>query len=65
MARQRLIRRPEVERRVGLRRTAIYDRIGRGEFPKPVQLGTAAVAWIESEIDAWVEARIEASRPAQ
>ena len=28
-----------------------------GRFPRRVQLGDNAVAWIESEIDAWLEER--------
>lgn len=32
-------------------------------FPKPIRIGsTAAVGWVESEIDAWLKAQIEASR---
>ncbi|HEX5277478.1 MAG TPA: AlpA family transcriptional regulator [Fluviicoccus sp.] len=58
----RLIKRPEVQHKTGLSRTGIYDRVRRGEFPAPVSLGGAAVAWVEAEVDAWVNARIEASR---
>ena len=57
---KRLIRRPEVQRRVALGRSAIYEKMARGEFPKPVHLGDRAVAWVESEIDQWVEDRISA-----
>ncbi len=55
---ERLIRRPEVERRVGLRRAAIYKEMAEGRFPKPVKIGPRAVAWIESDIDAWISARV-------
>jgi len=62
MARQskRIIRRPKVENRTGLGRAAIYQKIAEGKFPKPVPLGDRAVGWIEEEIDAWIEGRIEA-----
>lgn len=43
--------------RVGLRKTAIYERIAHREFPLPVQLGTT-VRWVESEVEEWIEARI-------
>jgi prophage regulatory protein len=36
--------------------------VGKGEFPKPIKIGTRAVAWRESEIDAWITARIEDGR---
>lgn len=31
-------------------------------FPKQVRLGLSSVAWVESEIDDWLEGRINASR---
>lgn len=54
---RRLLPLVEVENRVGLRKTAIYDAIDRDEFPKPVKLGTTS-RWVESEIDEWIDARI-------
>lgn len=54
---RRLLRIAQVKDRVGMSQTTIYDRMKKGTFPKPVPLGTL-VAWVEEEIDAWVEARI-------
>jgi prophage regulatory protein len=51
----RIIRRPEVEKRVALSRSALYRRIAAGSFPKPVNLcGGRAVGWLESEIEAFI-----------
>lgn len=59
----RLVRRPEVEFRTGLKRSTMYSYIKQGSFPRPISLGTAhSVAWLSSEIDAWIEARIRAVR---
>ncbi len=58
----RLLRLPEVESLVGLRKSAIYARLKTGEFPPCVKLGPRAAAWPESEIQAWISARIRASR---
>jgi prophage regulatory protein len=55
---KRLLRRPEVEVRVGLRASAIYEKMSRGRFPKPVKLGDRAVAWLETEIDDWISRRL-------
>lgn len=41
----------------GLRRSAIYAAVARGDFPKPVKLGPRASAWLSDEIHAWLEAR--------
>ena len=54
-----LIRLPRVKALTGLSGTEIYRRVAEGKFPRQVPLGGAhAVAWIESEILDWVEARI-------
>lgn len=53
----RLLRLKEVQERVGMSKTTIYDRIKASTFPAPVHLGTMA-AWVESEVDAWIHARI-------
>ena len=55
----RLIRLPEVQHRVGLGRSTIYRWMAEGKFPKPVQLGGYAVAWVEDEIEQWVAAKLE------
>jgi prophage regulatory protein len=58
----KLIRLSDVRKRVPFSRSAIYLLVSQGKFPKPVNIGPRAVAWIESEIDAWVQARIAESR---
>jgi prophage regulatory protein len=65
----RLIRLPEVLSRTGYGRTSIYRKMEKGEFPKnlklgapikdPTQFDSRAIAWIEEEVDQWVESRIE------
>ncbi|WP_347116684.1 AlpA family phage regulatory protein [Vibrio cholerae] len=30
-----------------------------GEFPQSVSLGERAIAWVESEVDEWMEMRLE------
>jgi len=48
----RIIRRPEVQQRVGLSRSAIYRRIAEGTFPKPITIGEGkAVGWLSAEIE--------------
>lgn len=58
-----ILRLPAVKARTGLSRSTIYLRISKGAFPKPVNLGLRAVGWLETEIDAWLNERIEISRP--
>lgn len=54
----RLLRFNEVIERTGKSRSAIYVLVNKGEFPIPVRLGTKSVAFVESEIEAWIEARL-------
>ena len=49
--------RAEVERRVSLKRSAIYAMMARGSFPRPFRLGPRCVRWRESEIAAWMASR--------
>jgi len=68
-----IIRRKQVEARIGLSRSSIYARLRKNPkrpgdfdptFPKPVSVGAKAVGWIEAEIDAWLAAQVEKSRKA-
>lgn len=58
--RPRILRLPKVLARTGLGRSAAYEGIKAGTFPAPVHLTARAVGWIESEINAWIEARAAA-----
>jgi prophage regulatory protein len=44
-----------------LSRSSIYLNISKGTFPKPIHLGARSVGWLESDIDNWIDARIQAS----
>lgn len=50
----RFLRLPEVELRVGLKRSAIYQRMSEGRFPQSKSLGARCTVWIEAEIEAWI-----------
>ena len=60
----RLIRLSEVMNKTGFGKAWIYRLISQNRFPQPVKIGIRAIAFIESEIDAWIEERINASRSA-
>jgi len=60
--RDRLIRRPEVQRLTGLSRSSLYRLIAEGRFPASIQLSEKSVAWLASEVDGWIAERVGASR---
>ena len=65
----RFIRLSEVMSRTGFGRTSIYRKMEDGSFPKSLKLGgppkdpnefdSRAIAWIEEEVDQWIESRIQ------
>ena len=57
----RLLRRRQVEKITGMKRSTIYRLMQEGDFPRPVKIGPAAVRWRESEVNAWVESRPKAT----
>ena len=62
-----LLRLPQVEHRVGLRKSSLYRLIQESKFPAPIKAfpGARASLWLCSEIDVWVAERIRNARGAQ
>jgi prophage regulatory protein len=50
----------EVIDRVCFSKTHIYRMIAEGRFPRQVKLGPQKAAFLESEILAWMRARVDA-----
>ena len=59
----RLLRRPQL-RELGINYTQkhLRDLESQARFPRRIQLGPNSVAWVADEIEAWIRARIRASR---
>jgi prophage regulatory protein len=54
----RLLRIREVSIKTGLPETSVYDAIRSGSFPPPVKIAARSSAWLESEVDRWIDERI-------
>ena len=63
-AHDRFLRRREVQHDTGLSRSALYRLIAAKEFPVQVRLSANTVAWLRSEVDAWIASRVAGSRQA-
>lgn len=50
-----------ITRLTGLSDKWFYKLIKEGVFPKPIKLGRSS-RWLQSEVEAWLQARIDASR---
>jgi prophage regulatory protein len=59
---KRLLRLPEVLHRTGMKASQWYEAVKNKTAPQPVNplSGGRAVAWVESEIEAFIESRIAA-----
>ena len=59
-----ILRKRAVLARIGMGPTWLHEAVKRGQFPKPVQLGTRAVGWKLSEVNAWLAGRERARAKA-
>ena len=59
---ENLMRLPEDIKFTGFGRSQIYRLVNQGEFPKQIQISPGSVAWLESELEAWMKERIRLSR---
>lgn len=55
-----ILRLRDVQAKTGLSRSTIYDAVAKGNFPKQIPLSTRRVGWLASEVDAWIEERVQA-----
>jgi prophage regulatory protein len=55
----RLLKIAEVKDRTGIKSDSkVYDEVAKGRLDPPVPLGPNSVAWVETEVDEYIRARI-------
>ncbi len=55
----KVLRLKDVIKIVGLSRSSIYALKSSGDFPNSFMLGKRAVAWLDSEIQSWVDLKTQ------
>jgi prophage regulatory protein len=55
----RLLRLSEVLHLTALSRSSIYRLMEAGSFPASINLSARSVAWVEEEVQEWIQKRIE------
>lgn len=61
-----MLRLRDLEARLGLKRSTIYDRLNPkspnydASFPKQVLMGGRSVAWVDAEVEHWIQSKISA-----
>lgn len=67
---RRLLRRKQVEQVLGISKSSIYARLDKNsphydpDMPRPIKIGATSIAFVESEINAYIDHMIAASRRA-
>jgi len=56
---KKVLRLKDVIQIVGLSRSSIYALKASGNFPNSFMLGKRAVAWLDSEIQSWVDLKTQ------
>ncbi|HAT1684677.1 TPA: AlpA family transcriptional regulator [Klebsiella oxytoca] len=59
MTSHQLLRLKQVEAKTGIKRSQIYLYMQSGHFPHSIRIGPASVAWLESEIDEWIDQKLK------
>ena len=57
-----IIRLPQTIEKTGLSRSTIYALLSRGEFVTKIKLSPRTMGFLESEVNAWIAERLNASR---
>ena len=62
---EKLLSLAAVRDRTGLGRTTIYRLVAAGAFPMQLQILPGRIAWLDSEVSAWIASRprVNADRP--
>jgi len=55
----KILRLAQVMDSTGLGRSTIYKYIAERKFPIPLQLSERCVGWLESEVQQWIQSRLD------
>lgn len=54
----RLLRLEQVKEKTGLGRSQIYAFMKSNNFPRSIKIGPSSIAWLEAEIDDWINEKL-------
>jgi prophage regulatory protein len=49
----------KAEKGISFHRDYLRRLVKSGQFPRPIKIGAARIAWSEAEIDLWIDARAQ------
>lgn len=53
---------PQLKARLNVSGSSIWSWVKQGKFPKPVKLSENTTAWNATDVEAWAQSRIKASK---
>ena len=56
---KKLLKASEVAEYINICKSQVYKLVQQGRLPKPIKLGERGSAWLVSEIDAWLQSRVD------
>ena len=56
---QKVLKATQVAIYINTCKSQVYKLVKQGRFPKPIKLGERGSGWLTSEIDAWLQSRVD------
>jgi len=56
----RILKVKQVAAEINVSVAQVYKLVSLGRFPKPIKLGERGSGWLTTEIDAWLQSRVDA-----
>ena len=56
----RILKVKQVAEEINVSVAQVYKLVSLGRFPKPIKLGERGSGWITTEVDAWLQSRVDA-----
>ena len=56
----RILKVKQVAEEINISVPQVYKLVSLGRFPKPIKLGERGSGWLTTEIDAWLQSRVDA-----
>jgi len=60
MSNSKVLKVKEVASEINVSVPQVYKLVSLGRFPKPIKLGERGSGWLTTEIDAWLQSRVDA-----
>jgi len=60
MFKSKILKVKQVAEEINVSVPQVYKLVSLGRFPRPIKLGERGSGWLTTEIDAWLQSRIDA-----